>query len=153
MKTYFHIPIFIIWRVKDYKERNNLILNTTFVNASFQHQNAFEKCATKTGLCNGKSYTLDCYCIVTHINAASFSIKNHFMWKYQHCFSNNYWKLGKINAKLNSFWNFVYVSNYLLLFDFCMETRLSNILKTTNVTNFTKTILESSYRVLQVTLR
>ena len=100
-----------------------------------------------------KSYTLDCSCIVTHINAASFSIKNHFMWKYQHCFSNNYWKLGKINAKLNSFWNFAYVSNYLLLFDFCMETRLSNILKTTNVTNFTKTILESSYRVLQVTLR
>ena len=32
-----------------------------------------------------------------------------------------------------------------------METRLSNIFKTTNVTNFTKAILKSSYRVLQVT--
>ena len=32
-----------------------------------------------------------------------------------------------------------------------METRLSNIFKTTNVTNLTKVILESSYRVLQVT--
>ena len=34
-----------------------------------------------------------------------------------------------------------------------METRLSNIFKTTNVTNFTKAILESSYRVLQVTFK
>ena len=32
-----------------------------------------------------------------------------------------------------------------------METRLSNIFKTTNVTKLTKVILESSYRVLQVT--
>ena len=32
-----------------------------------------------------------------------------------------------------------------------METRLSNIFKTTNATNLTKVILESSYRVLQVT--
>ena len=31
-----------------------------------------------------------------------------------------------------------------------METRLSNIFKTTNVTNLTKVILESFYRVLQV---
>ena len=35
--------------------------------------------------------------------------------------------------------------------EFCIETRLSNIYKTTNVTNFTKAILKSSYRVLQVT--
>ena len=32
-----------------------------------------------------------------------------------------------------------------------MKTRLPNIFKTTNVTNLTKVILESSYRVLQVT--
>ena len=32
-----------------------------------------------------------------------------------------------------------------------METRLSNIFKTTNVTNLTKVIQQSSYRVLQVT--
>ena len=32
-----------------------------------------------------------------------------------------------------------------------METRLSNIFKTTNVTNLTKVIQQNSYRVLQVT--
>ena len=33
--------------------------------------------------------------------------------------------------------------------EFCMETRLSNMFKTTNVTNLTKVIQQSSYRVLQ----
>ena len=36
---------------------------------------------------------------------------------------------------------------------FCMETRLSNIFETKNVTNLTKVILESSYRVLKVTFK
>ena len=31
--------------------------------------------------------------------------------------------------------------------------KLSNIFKTTNITNFTKAILKSSYRVLQVTFK
>ena len=30
IKTYFHSPTFTIWQVKDYKERNNFILRTTF---------------------------------------------------------------------------------------------------------------------------
>ena len=30
MKTYFHIPILAVWLMKDYKERNNFILRTTF---------------------------------------------------------------------------------------------------------------------------
>ena len=34
-----------------------------------------------------------------------------------------------------------------------MEKRSSNIFKTTNVTNLNKVILESSYRVLQVTCK
>ena len=34
-----------------------------------------------------------------------------------------------------------------------METRLSNIFKTTNVTNLTKVILERPYKVLQVTFK
>ena len=34
-----------------------------------------------------------------------------------------------------------------------MESRLSNIFKTTTVTNLTKDILESYYRVLQVTCK
>ena len=49
VKPYFHIPIFTIWQVKVYRERNNFILSTTY-------SHAFEKCTTKTGLCNGKSY-------------------------------------------------------------------------------------------------
>ena len=61
VKTYFHVPIFFIWLVKDYKERDNFILSTTFGNASFPCQNAFEKCTTKTGLCNGKSYIKKLY--------------------------------------------------------------------------------------------
>ena len=61
IKTYFHIPIFTIWQVKDYKERNNFILSTTFRNASFPCQNEFEKCTTKTGICNGKSYIRELY--------------------------------------------------------------------------------------------
>ena len=40
--------------MKDYKERKNFILRTTFGNASFPCQNAFEKCTTKTELCNPK---------------------------------------------------------------------------------------------------
>ena len=34
--------------------------------------------------------------------------------------------------------------------EFCMETRLANIFKTTNVTNLTKIILESYYDVQQI---
>ena len=30
VKTYFHTPVFTIFHVKDYKDRNNLILRTTF---------------------------------------------------------------------------------------------------------------------------
>ena len=51
VKTYFHITIFTIWQVKDYKERNNFILSTTFRNASFPCQSEFEKCTTKTRIC------------------------------------------------------------------------------------------------------
>ena len=30
VKTYFHVPVLTIWQMKDYKERNNFILRTTF---------------------------------------------------------------------------------------------------------------------------
>ena len=43
--------------MKDYKERNNFILRTTFWKCIvLMPQNAFEKCSTKTELCNRKSY-------------------------------------------------------------------------------------------------
>ena len=56
VKIHFHIPMFTIWQVKDYKERNSFILSTAFGNASFPCQNGFENCTTKTELSNGKSY-------------------------------------------------------------------------------------------------
>ena len=53
VKAYYHIPIFTIWQMNDYKEWKNFVLGNTFGNASFPSQNAFEKCTIKTGLCNG----------------------------------------------------------------------------------------------------
>ena len=50
VKTYFDTPTFTICKVKDYKERNSFIPSTTFGNALFPCQNAFEKCTTKTEL-------------------------------------------------------------------------------------------------------
>ena len=80
--------------------------------------------------------------LVTHSKAASFFIKTILYEKTNILFSKIYWKLGKMNASfwkniynkgkvaLDSFQNFAYVSNYMHLKEFCMETRLSNIFKT-----------------------
>ena len=114
VKTYFHTPILAIWQMKDYKERNNFILRTTCWTCLFPIpiSNAFEKCTTKTELCNGKgsikSYKLDCSCkrpcTFPHSyarNKASFLIKTTLYETNNTLFSKNYWKLGKMNAK---FW-------------------------------------------------
>ena len=61
VKAYYHIPIFTMWQMKDYKVWNNFVLGTTSGNASFPSQNAFEKCTIKTGLFNGKSYIKKLY--------------------------------------------------------------------------------------------
>ena len=45
----------------------------------------------------------------------------------------------------------LFTSGLCAIKEFCMERRLSNIFKTTNVSILTKVIQESSYRVLQVT--
>ena len=55
-----------------------------------------------------KSCTLDCICewhsppsrIITHSNAASFLIKTILCEYTSILFSKNYWKLGKMNARL-----------------------------------------------------
>ena len=47
--------------MKDYKERNNFILRLPFGNTSFPCQHGFEKCTTKSELCNGKSYIKKLY--------------------------------------------------------------------------------------------
>ena len=47
-----------------------------------------------------------------------------------------------------------YLRQQLFAFkEFCMETRLSNIFKTTKVTNLAKVFQESPYRILQVTFK
>ena len=56
-------------------------------------------------------------------------------------------KKKKNEVTLDSFWNFAYVSSYLHLKSFVWK-RDYVILKTTNATEFIKTILESSYKVL-----
>ena len=100
------------------------------------------------------AYALARYRIVTHSNAASFSIKNILCENTNICFSKNYSKLGKTNARfwkniqykdkvtLDIFQNFAYV--LFALRKFCLKTRLFNIFKTKNVTNLAKVILESS---------
>ena len=50
--------------MKDYKERNNFILRLPFGNALFPCENGFEKCTTKTEVCNGKSYIKNLYTIL-----------------------------------------------------------------------------------------
>ena len=61
VKTYFHTPILAIWQMKNYKDRKNFILRTTFWTRLAPCQNAFEKCATKTKLCDDKNYIKKLY--------------------------------------------------------------------------------------------
>ena len=48
----FSHPILAVWQMKDYRERNSIIVRTD----SFPYQSTFEKCTAKTELCNPKSY-------------------------------------------------------------------------------------------------
>ena len=48
VKTFFPTPILAIWQIKNYKERNNSFLRTTFWKCIVPCQNAFEKCTTKS---------------------------------------------------------------------------------------------------------
>ena len=97
--------------------------------------------------------------IVTHSNAASFLIRTILFENTNIPFSKNYFKLGKMmldsertfKVKVRFRWTVFEISLPSAIKEFCMETRLSNIFKTINVTNLSKVIQESSYRVLQVT--
>ena len=65
VKTYFHTLIFTIWQVKGYKERNNLILRTTFWKLSLFHakirlKSAPQKLNFLMEKATSKSCTLDC---------------------------------------------------------------------------------------------
>ena len=51
MRTYFHTPMFIIWQMKDYKQKNNFILRTTF----WKNLALIQKCVWKMRY---KSWTL-----------------------------------------------------------------------------------------------
>ena len=108
VKTFFHTSTFTTWQVKDYKERSNFILRTTFWKRLDSIPNAFENCATKTELFNGKRYIKKLYIrlslsfdaharsrIATHSNAVSFLIKAILCENTNILFSRNCWKLGK----------------------------------------------------------
>ena len=66
VKTYFHIPIFTIWEVKDYKERNNLIkvrpLAMPHSQAKIRLKSVPQKLDFAMVKAVSKSYTLDCSC-------------------------------------------------------------------------------------------
>ena len=97
----------------------------------------FEKCTTKTEVCNGKvihyivaANALARCRIVANSNTASFSIKTISCETNNILFSDNYWKPEKINdtfwkniwnkdkVTLNSFQKFAYVRNSLHLKSF-----------------------------------
>ena len=61
VKLYFYILIFTKWQIKDYKERNNFILRTTFLHVLFPCRNAFKICTTKSWLFSSKSYVKKLY--------------------------------------------------------------------------------------------
>ena len=76
VKTYFHTSTFTTWQVKDYKERSNFILRTTF----WKHLRSMPKMHLKIArqklsflMAKGisKSYTLDCRChlMLMHVPA------------------------------------------------------------------------------------
>ena len=64
-----------------------------------------------------------------------------------------FWKsiLNEGKVTLDRFRNICFRQQLWAFKEFYMETRLPNTFKTTNLTNLTKVIQESSYRVLQVT--
>ena len=110
VKTYFHTLTFTIWQVKDYKERNNFILETTFWKCLVSMPNEFKKCTKKTLMVKAlsKRCTLDCSCKCpctfphsSHSNTASFLIKTILCGNSNILFSKNYWKLRKMNGR---FW-------------------------------------------------
>ena len=99
---------FTIWKKKDCKERNNFILRTTFWKSLVSMPKSFKKCTTKTKLFNGKS------CINSE---RTFEIKERLRWTVS---------------------KFCLRQQLFAFKEFRMETRLSNVFKTTNVTNLTK---------------
>ena len=84
--------------------------------------------------------------------------KKHFIWnnifyslRNQKWDKSNSWYLEYIENKwgqVGQFCKFCLCQQLFAFKRFCMETRLSNILKNTNATKFTKTVPESTYKVV-----
>ena len=47
VKTYFHTPVFTTRKMKDYKERNNFVLRTTFLEMPRSHAKMSLKSASQ----------------------------------------------------------------------------------------------------------
>ena len=67
-KTYFHLPKFTIWQIKDYKKRNNFIVKTVFwkclvpiTKFVWKVHQTLHPLVYSTELCNGKSYIKKLY--------------------------------------------------------------------------------------------
>ena len=96
------------------------------------------------------------YALLRHL----FFKKNHFMWnkhyflqprepkmrQNQQLILKLHWKW--IRGHVEHFCKFCLCQQLFAFKLFCMETRLSNIFKTTNATKFIKTILERTYKVV-----
>ena len=104
----FHTPVLAIWQMKDHKERNSFLPGTTFWKCLVP----MPKCVWKVQpqKLNHQKVThwivaandLARSCIITHSSTASFLIKTTLCETNNILFSENYWKLGKMNARV---WN------------------------------------------------
>ena len=151
------------------KERNHFSLRPMFWKCLLPMLNAIEKCSTKTELFNGKRYTKKLYTklqpqiplyvyaqlrIVTppcfrekplYVKLTTFSAAQETKNETEPIVDPK--RTSTINMR--SRWTVFCLCQQLFAFTkFCMETRLSNILKTTNATKFIKTILENAYKVV-----
>ena len=146
----------------------NYLFEMHYCHAKIRFKSAPQKLNFLMATDISKSYTLDCSCRLVPLHVPSqlrivmqphfryipFYVKIPIFFFARTIESWVKWTLDSqrtFKRKRGYLWQFrkFCLRQQLCAFkEFCMETRLSNIFKTTNVTNFTKAILKSSYRVL-----
>ena len=123
-------------------------LKSALQKLNFSMAKAIQKCYTL-------NCSLKCPCRFPHIYtryATSFSRKI-ILYETNNIFyslGNQKWeKTNSWSWNMRSRWSEFWLCQQLFAYKrFCMETRLNNILKTTNTTKFSKTILVSTYKVV-----
>ena len=102
-------------------------------------------------------YGVKCFHIVAHAQLVTFSKKEVVLNLPTFLISiirGIYTKLltflkSSVKTNVTSGWTFFVVFLTFVFKEICMETRMCNIFKSTDVMKLTKTILESIYKVLQ----